>query len=1054
MWAGDTELKVIKSSFTGATYGVASETYSTGTLTTSEGNDWIWDANGENKSPVFQMTDVGGVACLSAKLKTSSLELSSDFRVPGNIREITMTLGGNIGTVQIFAGDGYYRYDLNYSDNNLHTTGFVYDDLPLQSTLPNQVIRITIFPKDASSEQPIILHSFSIETEVISVGENSIISEFTEYDTDTNTLIASNEQHNWNLTLPDDGTTLENCYPTIWNEEQCMYMRLMNGTSSYPKLTLTSNFPVVGKVKKIIVKAGGDLGFLYYMTEHGELFYSEEVYNNVPYYKDLTLDFGSGIEMNGHLNVYLYAGRNMFLKSITIVMEDGATETVGYTSTFCEFDLWDTTESFKVGAMKSKEDTPWVAFIFDPTAPVNMTSVLFEEGSEPEECMVIGGYSNTKELGFELQNDFRVSGSIKKIIISFTGHLDVVTANVIERGTSVEKQQDVQIRPYGGAGFTDAELIFDATIEYADADIRLFMNGREPIFLKSITIIQEDDNGGSGEEPGGKCGDNLNYTLTQLPYTVWVWDNETYQSVESPAYKLTITGTGDMYDYDDWMNKAPWAKVNMESITEIILPDGITRVGDSAFYGCYQAKVNKLPDALTSIGAYAFYNVPYWQDEDLRLPNNLTSVGTHAFTYCSGIKNLWLPASLTSIGEGAFSIIYDLENFYVDEANPVYKAEGNAIIEKATNTLVVGNMNTVIPDYIETIGNYAFSYVNKEAIAIPSSVTRIGQFAFNGSYISRIDIPSSVTTIDYYAFYHCRNLFSVTIGSGVTSIGTNVFYNSNNIIDVICYADPEALTWTSNSYDSKAFMPDKTTTMHVRASDLEKWQEKFGFLNVTFVGDLGSTIFPITDETIVISSSLEGQDLSDNIINNVYYNLDASTGNGYMDGYIYITKTTDMSLISDGTPGSDDVRNTFTGIILKVAPGKGVIAVNAKSIGNAQLAVRIGDGIPTYVSYNERREAYISYDVTEPTYVYIYAVGDGTALVKAYTNEGPDIYDNVLLIYSIDVYPGEDETGIEAIDNGQLTTGNRIYDLNGQEMPNGKLPRGIFIVNGRKVLVK
>lgn len=117
VWADDTELKVFNSTFTGATYGVAGETYSTGTLTTDEGNDWTWEGEGELKSPVIQTTEVGGVTCLSAKLKTASFAISTDFSVPGNIQELFFTLGGNIGIFDINFGGQTFRYNLNLSDN-------------------------------------------------------------------------------------------------------------------------------------------------------------------------------------------------------------------------------------------------------------------------------------------------------------------------------------------------------------------------------------------------------------------------------------------------------------------------------------------------------------------------------------------------------------------------------------------------------------------------------------------------------------------------------------------------------------------------------------------------------------------------------------------------------------------------------------------------------------------------------------------------------------------------------------------------------------------------
>lgn len=1052
VWADGTELRDINCTFSGATYGVAGETYATGTLTTTEGNDWIWNAPGEYKSPIYGMTEVDGVVCLSAKLRSSSLELTSDFSVPGNIQDIFLTVGGNIGTIQVIFGDNSFTYALNYPDNKLHSMKFNYEGTTVQSTLPQQRISIVLYPKDENSNEPMYLQYLSITTKVMTIGKNSIVSDIIGFDADTYTLLAEDKAYDWKMALPYSGATLEDAAPATWNDEQCLYMRVTSSNASYTNLTFISAFPVLGKVKKIIVKAGGDLGNLSYTKEDGEKVYSEDIFSNVPYYKDMILDFGEGLDMQDNLKFCFYVGRNTFLKSITLVMEDDAMEMEGLTSTFFAWDEWDITDSFKVGSMKTKEDTPWLAFIYPPV-PVYMTSIQFGEDAVPEECMLIGD-NDGKQLDIELQNQFTVTGPVRKIIVRYTGHIETIAADIVERGISGASEQFIQVTPHERAGFTDAELVFDGTIEYTDADIRMFMRGSEPVFLKSITIVQ-DDNGGGGDEPelSGKCGDNLEYALTKLNYTVYVWDYDTYEQVEAPAYRLTITGTGDMYDYDFDINKVPWDKVNVESITEIELPDGMTHVGDCAFYGSYQATVNKLPDALTSIGTYAFYNLLNWQCEDLRLPNNLTSVGAFAFIYGWGFKNLYLPASLTSIGDAAFSAITTLENFYVDEANPVYKADGNAIIEKATNTLVAANINTVIPNYIETIGYSAFCNLRIGTIAIPSSVTRIGRNAFSSAYITSIDIPSSVTTLEPYAFSSCSKLLSVTIGSGVTTIDSNVFYGSTNILDVYCYADPDALIWASNNYDARSFKPDKMTQMHVCAADLEKWQEKFAFLNVTFVGDLPeNTISPITEETVLLSSSLEGKDLSDNTVNNIYYNLDASTGNGYRDGYIYITQTTDISLISDGNPGSEDVRDNFTGIILKVGPGKGVIVINARSIGKPQLAVRIGDGTPTYASHNERWETYISYNVTEPTYVYVYAVGDGAALVRAYGNGEEDIYNNVLLIYGISVYPGADEDGIQTIDNEQLTNDNEIYDLSGKRLQGLPAKRGIYIVNGKKVL--
>ena len=886
------------------------------------------------------------------------------------------------------------------------------------------------------------------DTEVKTNGNNCIVSDFIGFDTDTYALKAEDKAYNWLMALPYSGVTLDNATPTTWNGEQCLHMHLSIRNDAYTTLTFTSAFTVLGKVKKIILKAGGDIKVFYSMKENGDIIWSDRAINEVTYCKEWVLDFGNGIDANDVLTFYLDTGWDVYFKSVTIVMDDGEEmEIDGIMSTFYDWEEENVTDSYKDGRLKSKEDTPWYTKFYDPTTKVYSTMLM--EGNDEstlQQCMVI---SNSGNVEAKMMNMFDVSGTIKKIIVRYSGVIENMEATIFESGTEGEAEQYFSLAPVTGSGmFSETELLFDGTTKYTNASITLSFYGSSPLFLQSITILQEDDNGGGdGPDPNSKCGDNLYYTITQLPYNTVLWDEVASDYVEVPANKLTITGTGEMYDY--WDNPAPWIETYQKTLTEIVLPEGMTHVGISAFYGCYKAKAN-IPSTLTSIGAYAFYNLLEWPDEDLRLPEDLTFVGDYAFTFGLGFKNLYVPKNLTYIGEAAFSGINGLENFYVDNANPVYKADGNAIIEEKSKKLIAGNAYTVIPDYVETIGSYAFAGLRMETIAIPGSLIAIDPYAFSSSYITRIDIPSNVKTIGSGAFNSCRTLLSVTIGSGVTSIGYYAFNYCKNILDVYCYADPDALTWTTYGNENNSFKPDKMTKMHVRAADLEKWQEKFDFLNVTFVGDLGGSVAPIIQETTVAVSSLANEDLTDNVVDGIYYNLDASTGNGYMNGCLCIKQTTDMSLISDANPGSSDVSNNFTGIILQVAPGKGVIAINARAFGNVQLAVRIGNGTPTYAPFNERMETYISYNVTVPTYVYIYAVDSGTTLVKAFANGDSGSNDNALLIYGISVIPGADEDGIKDVKADDDTW----FDLSGNKLQGMPSKRGIFIQNGRKIMIK
>jgi hypothetical protein len=235
---------------------------------------------------------------------------------------------------------------------------------------------------------------------------------------------------------------------------------------------------------------------------------------------------------------------------------------------------------------------------------------------------------------------------------------------------------------------------------------------------------------------------------------------------------------------------------------------------------------------------YAFWGLTQWPSEDLHLPESLAAIEYSAFRYASGIKNLYLPANLQYIGEAAICGISGLENYYVDEANPYFKIDSHAVIEIDKNKLVAATKDAVIPSYIEEIGASAFYDFPGEEIIIPEKVVTIGSYAFGYSKLTKVFIPDNVTNIGYYAFYYCKNLETVVIGKSVTNIGTCPFYISDNINDVFCFANPEELTWATSNYEDKSFKPGKETKMHVYSADLAKYEEKFSFLNVTFVGDL------------------------------------------------------------------------------------------------------------------------------------------------------------------------------------------------------------------------
>ena len=168
---------------------------------------------------------------------------------------------------------------------------------------------------------------------------------------------------------------------------------------------------------------------------------------------------------------------------------------------------------------------------------------------------------------------------------------------------------------------------------------------------------------------------------------------------------------------------------------------------------------------------------------------SVTAIGGGAFNNSSSLTSIEIPGSVTTIGHAAFGKCNSLTSITVDENNPVYDSRDNcnAIIETASNTLISGCKNTVIPGSVTTIGYAAFYNCSSlTSMTIPNSVTTIGDAAFDWcSSLASIEIPNSVTTIGEYAFSGCYALKNVTIGNSVTTIGMRAFNYCVSLTSVV-----------------------------------------------------------------------------------------------------------------------------------------------------------------------------------------------------------------------------------------------------------------------------
>ncbi|MCD8149439.1 MAG: leucine-rich repeat protein [Clostridiales bacterium] len=314
----------------------------------------------------------------------------------------------------------------------------------------------------------------------------------------------------------------------------------------------------------------------------------------------------------------------------------------------------------------------------------------------------------------------------------------------------------------------------------------------------------------------GSCGDNVSWEL-------------------SSDYILTISGTGNM-------NSNAYCENYCEKITEVVIQDGVTSVGDGAFFNCTNLKNITIPDSVTSIGECAFFgctgltkvvipdgvtaiggsafngctgltemeipdkvteieDATFYQCTGLTkvtIPEGVTYIGANAFCGCIGLTEVTIPVTVTSTGRGAFygctaladieipvSLISIEEETFGDTA--WIESQGDFVV---VNGILLDYQGTdaviTVPDTVTTIGDCAFQdCTGITSVSMADSVTTINHGAFLAcTGLTSVVIPDSVTSVGNSLFYGCTSLTSVTLSDNITEIGSYTFYNCKSLTTI------------------------------------------------------------------------------------------------------------------------------------------------------------------------------------------------------------------------------------------------------------------------------
>lgn len=340
---------------------------------------------------------------------------------------------------------------------------------------------------------------------------------------------------------------------------------------------------------------------------------------------------------------------------------------------------------------------------------------------------------------------------------------------------------------------------------------------------------------------------------------------------------LTITNDDCMKNYES-AAKTPWYAERNE-VTSIIVADGVTKIGDYAFYGYSNLTSVQLPDSLESIGNYAFKNCG--KLSEITLPEKVSTIGESAFYGC-GLAEIAIPSNVTVIADYSFARNTGLKNIIFEGSAPAIAAHAfsgvkakamypeddsswnedtkqnyggtlqwgdteekqqcgtNAYWKVENGTLTISGSGAidnydsaaecpwadqraditkiVVEDGITSIGNFAFyGMTNLTEISLSDSIVSIGAYAFkNDSSLENVTLPSELTQIQDSAFYGCSKISSIVIPAKVTKIGDYVFSRCSSLKDISFEGDaPEIAQYAFN----------KVTANVTYAGDNETWTD-------------------------------------------------------------------------------------------------------------------------------------------------------------------------------------------------------------------------------------
>lgn len=267
-----------------------------------------------------------------------------------------------------------------------------------------------------------------------------------------------------------------------------------------------------------------------------------------------------------------------------------------------------------------------------------------------------------------------------------------------------------------------------------------------------------------------KVGDNVNAYL---------------YNTSGDNYLINLAGSGSTYDTFTASTLPGWSATYGSKVTEIIVDDTVTTIGNYLFYGHSALQKVTFGSGLTRIGDYAFANCTAFEAQDAEWNCPVTEFGSYAFANCS-IKNAGIPATITKLGIGVFSGNPVEQISYRTTAAAAHTADVvpfSGLADSVDTTITIADSVTSVPAFM-------FYKAEVEKINIGTGVASIGEAAFSGSKTAEVAIPNGNAAYRVNAdgnLYTADNLTIIaylgkhqdaayTLATGVNTIAAGAFY--------------------------------------------------------------------------------------------------------------------------------------------------------------------------------------------------------------------------------------------------------------------------------------